>query len=95
MKSGDAVLSAREFCYYNSSYTVVNTDADTRNDGCEVYSINADATVNVIDLQQVASESGAYASPGSSVKVNYDVTKDGMINVIDLQQVAAGDGVCP
>jgi hypothetical protein len=45
--------------------------------------------VNVIDLQQIAAEAGAYAPPGTPVKNNFDITKNGAIDVIDLQQVAA------
>jgi hypothetical protein len=92
---GDGVLAFREFCFYNTSSLTNNTDGDGCNDGREVASINGDTQVNVLDLQQVASESGTYTLPGSAVKVNYDVTKNGTIDVLDLQQVAARSGVCP
>jgi hypothetical protein len=92
---GDGLLDSRELCFYNSNGSIVNTDGDTRNDGCEVYSVNGDQSVNVLDLQQIASEAGAYSAPGTVVQRNYDVTKNGTIDVIDLQQTAAADAICP
>jgi hypothetical protein len=92
---GDGVTDRREICYYNTDPNNVNTDGDTCNDGREVASINGDTQVNVLDLQQVASESGPYTLPGSPVEVNFDVTKNGTIDVLDLQQVAARGGACP
>jgi hypothetical protein len=92
---GDKVSDRREVCYYNTDANNVNTDGDACNDGREVASINANNAVDVIDLQQVASEAGAYALPGSAVKVDYDMTKNGTIDVLDLQQVAAQSGACP
>jgi hypothetical protein len=92
---GDGVLTRREFCYYNTDSTVVNSDGDGCRDGREIASINANMAVDVIDLQQIASEAGAYVLPGSAVKANYDLTKNATIDVIDLQQAAAQSGVCP
>jgi hypothetical protein len=91
----DKILAFREVCYYGTDPNNANSDGDTRNDGCEAASINGDLSVNVIDLQQIASEVGAYPPPGTPVKNNFDITKNGAIDVIDLQQVAAADGVCP
>jgi CSLREA domain-containing protein len=92
---GDKVLDSREFCYYGTKGTDPNSDGDTRNDGCEVYSINGDLTLNVIDLSQVSGSFGPYASPGSPVQVNFDVNKDGNINVLDLSAIAGADPFCP
>jgi hypothetical protein len=92
---GDGILAFREFCFYNTDPNAVNTDGDACNDGREMASVNASNAVDVIDLQQVASEAGPYALPGSPVKVDFDVTKNGVIDVIDLQQVAARAGPCP
>jgi hypothetical protein len=92
---GDGILSSRELCYYGTDPSLVNSDGDACNDGREMASVNAPTVVDVLDLAQVAGESGAYVSPGSSVKVNYDVTKNGSIDVIDLSQVAARAGICP
>jgi hypothetical protein len=97
---GDAVTDAREICYYETLATSSNSDGDARNDGCEVYSINGDQSVNVVDLQQIAAEvalwpGGNYPDPGPVVPRNFDVTKNGTLNVVDLQQVAAGAMVCP
>jgi polyhydroxybutyrate depolymerase len=92
---GDGISDRREVCYYNTDPSIVNTDGDLCSDGREVASINANAAVDVIDLQQVASETGFYTLPGSAAKVNFDVTKNAIIDVIDLQQVAARSGPCP
>ncbi len=92
----DGVLAFREACFYNTDPNNANTDGDACNDGREVGSINANSAVDVIDLQQVASEaSGSYSLPGSNVKVAYDMTKNASIDVLDLQFVAARVGSCP
>jgi hypothetical protein len=92
---GDGINAQREFCFYNTNPAALNTDGDGCNDGREIASINGDTQVNVLDLQQLAAESGPYTLPGSAVKVNYDITKNSTIDVLDLQQVAARSGVCP
>ena len=92
---GDKVIAFREFCYYNTNPNNAHSDADARNDGCEVYSVNGDQPVNVLDLQQVAIEFGGITPPGTSVKNNFDVTKSGTIDVIDLSQVANAMPLCP
>ena len=92
---GDKLLDSREFCYYGTSGANPNSDGDTRNDGCEVYSINGDTTLNVIDLAQIAGSFGAYPSPGTALQVNFDVNKDGNINVLDLSAIAGADPFCP
>ncbi len=107
-EDGDGVPSWREYCYYNTDPNNPNTDGDTRtngqplNDGCEIYSINADQVVNIIDLQQIALEIGHHGPPPPDypnnatyrLKVNFDVTKDGTINVVDLQQAARAIAIC-
>jgi hypothetical protein len=92
---GDGVLTRREICYYNTDPNNVNTDGDACRDGKEIASVNASNSVDVIDLQQVASEAGFYSLPGSPVKVNFDVNRSGTIDVIDLQFVAGRSGPCP
>lgn len=92
---GDGLLAFREVCFYDTDPLVANSDGDSCNDGREVASVNAANGVDVIDLQQVASEFGPYAPPGSPVKVNYDITRNLSIDVIDLQRVAALIGSCP
>jgi hypothetical protein len=92
---GDKVLAFREVCFYNTNPAVANTDGDACNDGREAASVNAASSVDVIDLQQIASEAGAYTLPGSAVEANFDVTKNGTIDVIDLQQAAGLTGPCP
>jgi hypothetical protein len=91
---GDGVLNFREFCYYGTDPLSANTDFDTCGDRREIASINGDQRVDVIDLQQIASEQGAYVTPGSAVKVNFDITKNGTIDFIDLQLTAAAAGNC-
>lgn len=93
---GDGIIAAREFCFYNSSDSSVNSDSlgpygDPWNDGCEVASVNADTVVNVLDLQVVASHfpGGVYG-----YHENMDVNKDTAINVLDLQFVAAQINIC-
>jgi len=92
---GDKLVTFREVCFYGTDPNNANTDGDACRDGREVASINGNTAVDVIDLQQIASEAGAYTLPGSPVKVNFDITKDGNINVVDLQQSAAQNGSCP
>jgi CSLREA domain-containing protein len=92
---GDGVLTQREVCFFGTDPNNVNSDGDACNDGREVASINGDATVNVIDLSQVAGEFGVYVLPGTAVQRNFDMTKDGAINVIDLSFVAGRTGSCP
>jgi hypothetical protein len=91
-QDGDGVLTAREICYYNTDPLVANTDGDICHDGKEIASVNADTTVNVIDLQQVAGSFGLANDP--DYIVNFDSTKDGAINVIDLSFVAGQSGAC-
>jgi hypothetical protein len=92
---GDGLLTRREICYYNTNPNSANTDGDACTDGREVASVNANNSVDVLDLQQVASEAGVYAAPGSPVKVDFDITRNLTIDVIDLQQTAARAGSCP
>src|SRR4029079_17453875 len=47
---GDGVIVAREFCFYATSDTNADSDADGCRDGREVATVNADSTVNAIDL---------------------------------------------
>jgi hypothetical protein len=90
---GDGVTDSREICYYNTSTSSSNTDGDGCGDAREIASINADLTVTVIDLQQIAS---AFGPPGSpQYLVAFDVTKDGTINVLDLAFTAGHAGACP
>jgi hypothetical protein len=89
---GDGVLTAREICYFNTNPAVLNTDGDVCHDGKEVASINADVTVNVIDLQQVAGAFGPSTDP--DYITDYDMTRDGAINVIDLSFVSGRFGAC-
>jgi glucose/arabinose dehydrogenase len=91
----DGLLSWREFCYYNTSTSNNNTDGDNCRDGREVASVNANFSVDVIDLLVLAQHAGSYATPGPVYLVNFDVTKNGSIDVIDLAFVASQNGVCP
>lgn len=91
----DGVPDAREFCYYNTSFSSDNTDGDACSDRREIASVNNVLAVDVVDLQQVANEAGTYAAPGTTVQRNYDVTKNGAIDVIDTQFVANAFGSCP
>ena len=89
---GDAVPSFREVCYFGTDPNVLNTDGDACHDGKEIASINADTTVNVIDLSQVAGAFGA--APGPPYIAPFDVNRDGVINVLDLSFVAGRSGPC-
>lgn len=92
---GDGVSTRNEFCFYGTSDANVNTDGDTCSDVKEVMSVNADQSVNVLDLQQIAQSIVAnYPVPATPDRYDFDVTKDGSINVIDLQQVAQRFGPC-
>lgn len=88
----DGVLDGVEWRYYGTSPTNTNTDGDACADGKEIASVNADTTVNVLDLQQVISSFGIDTAP--NYLANMDINKDGVINVIDLQIVARLSGAC-
>jgi hypothetical protein len=90
---GDGVLDGREFRNYGTLVSSPNSDGDNCGDAREVASINADLTVNVLDLSQLAQSFGLSTAP--QYIANFDVTKDGSINVIDLQFVATHIGPCP
>jgi glucose/arabinose dehydrogenase len=90
---GDALRDGLEFRHYNTLTTASNTDGDVCGDAREVASINADTSVNVIDLSQVASTFGPAGSP--NYLVNMDTNKDGTVNVLDLSFVAQRLGNCP
>jgi alpha-tubulin suppressor-like RCC1 family protein len=92
---GDGLPAFRETCYYGTDPANANSDGDGCGDRREAMSVNADQSVNVIDLSQVAGEFGTYSAGASIVRYTFDVTKDGSINVIDLSQVAAAIGPCP
>ncbi len=94
----DGLLAFREVCFYNTDPANGNTDGDACRDGREVASVNANNSVDVIDLLAIAQEAGPYAPPGSPVKVDFDATKNGSIDVLDLAFVASlagGGGACP
>jgi hypothetical protein len=92
---GDRLPDGKEACSYGTT-AGLNTDGDALNDGCEAYTINGDSSVNVVDLQQIASEAtGSYPFPATTLKSDFDVTKNKAIDVIDLQQTAAADPFCP
>jgi hypothetical protein len=82
----------RETCYYGTSPLAIDSDGDGCPDGKEIASVNADAIVNVIDLQQIAQSAGPAVDP--DYVVNFDVTKNGAIDVIDLHQTAVQSGAC-
>jgi hypothetical protein len=88
---GDKVINSIEFCNYNTDPSAVNTDGDSCGDGREIGSINADKSVNIIDLFQIASAGG---SPAKYI-LNFDLTKNGTIDVMDLQLAALVYGDCP
>jgi polyhydroxybutyrate depolymerase len=92
---GDGVILQREFCFYNTDPNNANTDGDACTDGREVASVNANNSVDVLDLLAIALEAGTYALPGPVVKVNFDATKNGSIDVLDLAFVAGRAGNCP
>ena len=77
---------------YNTSADTGDTDGDGCADGREIASVNADRSVNVLDLAAVAARLGAY--PPGDLRVYFDATKDGAINVIDLGFVARQFGAC-
>lgn len=92
---GDAIIAGREFCYYGTSDSNINSDGDNCSDRREIMSINADLAVNAIDLSQVAQAFGPYAIGAPAYFYDFDVTKDGSISAIDLMQVAQAFGACP
>lgn len=92
---GDTIIAGREICYYGTSDSNINSDGDMCSDRREIMSINADSTVNAIDLAQVAQAFGPYPIGSPAYLYNFDVTKDGSISAIDLMQVAQAFGACP
>jgi hypothetical protein len=90
----DGALDGVEFRGYNTSVTITNTDGDACGDGREIASVDSLATVNSIDLQQVAQSFSATQSAPQYL-LNMDVNKNGQVNSIDLQFVARQFGACP
>lgn len=89
---GDGLPASRELCRYGTSDTSADTDGDGCSDARELASVNADRTVNAIDLSQVAQAFGSASSP--AYVVGFDFTRDGVINAIDLSQIAQRFGAC-
>lgn len=89
----DGLLAYRELCYFGTDSGIPNSDGDELDDGCEVASVNADAAVNVLDLQQVAQSVPPTGTAGYIL--NIDMNRDGTINVLDLQFVAQRMAPCP
>ncbi len=89
---GDGIHDGIEYRYYGSEPVSFNTDDDACHDGKEIGSINADQTVNVVDLQQIAQHQSNAGDP--LYIVNFDYNKNGQINVVDIQQAATQQGSC-
>ena len=71
---------------------VANSDGDQCSDGKEIASVNADASVNSLDLLLVAQ---IFGPPGAPAYVpDFDMDKNGGINSLDLQFVARHYGPC-
>lgn len=88
----DGLSYAREFCFYGTDDTLANSDGDACSDAKEVATINANLTVDAIDLGQVAQAFGLYTAP--NYIADFDFTRDLSINAIDLGQVAQRFGPC-
>lgn len=89
----DGILDGVEFRALGTNVLSPNTDGDSCGDARELASINADLSVNAIDLGQVAQAFGNSAAPGYIIY--FDMTRDGSINAIDLGFVAKRFGACP
>jgi hypothetical protein len=89
---GDGLPAGREYCYYGTSDQEANSDGDSRDDACEIASVNADKSVNVLDLQAVA---GHFPTMAFGYHPNMDMNKDAVVNVLDLQFVAMRMTTCP
>jgi len=87
----DGLLDGVEVLRYGSDPLNANTDGDACSDGKEASSINADHTVNAIDLQQVAT---VFGPVGPKYIPDFDVNRDGNINATDLLFVAKQFGPC-
>jgi hypothetical protein len=90
---GDGVLDGIEFRGYNTSMVNADSDGDGCSDGKEVASVDGLASVNSIDLQQVAQSFSATQSAPNYL-LDFDVTKNGQVNSLDLQLVARQFGAC-
>lgn len=88
----DGLRDGVEFRNYASNPSSSDSDGDGCPDTKEVASVTADRSVEVVDLQQIASAAGTAASPGYLAA--FDPNKDGGINVIDLQFAARHIGAC-
>ena len=86
---GDGLNDGLEVKFYGTNPLKTNTDGDTCPDAAEVASINGDAVVNVLDLQNDAIQ----LAPAPYI-LDFDVNKDGIINVLDLQFIARQLGTC-
>jgi hypothetical protein len=82
-----------EYIRYNSNPLAPDSDADACSDAREVASINADRSVNAIDLLMVA---GSYAPATSPAYIApFDYNGDRTINSLDLGFAAQKYGTCP
>lgn len=95
---GDKLTERLEVCFYNTSVSTAESDADASStgshDGCEAASFNGDRIVNVADMGILA----AAISNVSLRHVDVDVNKDGVFNVADQGIVASlisPSGQCP
>ncbi|MBI2724406.1 MAG: PQQ-dependent sugar dehydrogenase [Chloroflexi bacterium] len=88
----DGLTDGTEVLRFNTNPLVANTDGDACSDGKEAASINADRTVNALDLL-VVSQSFGPANSGRYV-LGFDVNRDRAINSIDLLLTARLFGPC-
>lgn len=89
---GDKVLDGVEYKYYNTSLNTANTDQDVCNDAKEIASVDANTSVNVLDLLNVAQAAGP--STGPKYVPDFDTNKNLNIDVLDLGFVAGQNGSC-
>lgn len=88
---GDGIHDGVEVRYWLTNPLAVDTDGDGCNDAVEVATVNADRTVNAIDLSQIAARFGGLAPEFRS----FDSNGDGTINAIDLSFTAQHFVSCP
>lgn len=91
---GDRWHDGFEYLRIGSNPNATDTDGDGCGDAVELASINADRTVNVVDLQQIAARLGDAGS--ANYHETYDQNRSASIDVVDLFLTAAVFGQsCP
>jgi beta propeller repeat protein len=90
---GDFVADWIEVRGWGTSPSSIDSDGDRMTDAVEIYDVNGDKTVNILDSQLVAKAANLVApfntGPLTPEEIHaYDVNRDGVVNISDVFLVA-------